>query len=107
MISGTSILDITDILSNSRGHLRELLHVAVFHHESRKAELKEKLLRRCAKEREKGFNQNDGRGKRGNSSLIYLSQDFTFHISTDQPYQEQPRNTPSARIASYQVTKTS
>jgi hypothetical protein len=45
--------------------------------------------------------------KRGKSTLIYLSQDFTFLMSTDKSYQEQPRNTPSAWIANYQVTKTS
>jgi hypothetical protein len=45
--------------------------------------------------------------KRRKSTLIYLSQDFTFLMSKDKSYQEQPRNTPSARIANYHVTETS
>jgi hypothetical protein len=51
--------------------------------------------------------ESDWRGKRGTGTFIYLAQDFTFHNIADESHQDQPRNTPSASIANYQVTKTS
>jgi hypothetical protein len=110
-IAGTSILDISNILSDSRGHLGELLHITVVLHDGstkhRREVKKENFYEEAPGKGRKDFDEEKQQKRNATTTLIYLSKNFTFHNFYNEPLSGLTPQQPSASIANYQVTKSS